>query len=85
MLYDFLNKNTGEYVQLEMMMADREPYLEANPNMEQVIIHCGFLGDSVKLGITKPDGAFINKIERMQHGIPHNKIHSRYTQNIREI
>lgn len=85
MQYDFRNKITGEIIQLEMMMADREPYLEENPDMEQVIISCGFLGDSVKLGITKPDGAFINKIERMQHGIPHNKIYSRYTQNIREV
>jgi len=34
--YKFRNKETGEVFEKWMLMAEREPYLEANPNLIQM-------------------------------------------------
>jgi hypothetical protein len=34
--YTFRDKNTGEITEKWMYMAQREPYLEANPDLEQI-------------------------------------------------
>lgn len=77
-IYNFRNKITNEIIEVEMPMGEREDYLKSNPDYEQVFTRMSFLGDSIKMGITKPDGAFLDKIRRMKEGIPRNNIHSRY-------
>jgi hypothetical protein len=86
MLYSFRNKNDGEIVELEMKMCEREPYLENNPDWEQIITKSPSFGDPVKLGFTKPPSDFQDKIARMKHSIPRNNIKSKYwDHNLREI
>ena len=56
-LYSFRNTETGEAHDKLMTWNDREQYLSENPKLE-VIIGAPAMGDSVRLGIRKPDEGF---------------------------
>jgi ATP adenylyltransferase/5',5'''-P-1,P-4-tetraphosphate phosphorylase II len=56
-IYTFRNKETQEEFDLEMKMSEREDYLAANPTYEQIFNKFN-VGDSVRLGITKPPSDF---------------------------
>jgi hypothetical protein len=55
--YTFRNTETEEIFDKIMSWNSREDYLKENPNLE-VIIGAPAMGDSVRLGITKPDQGF---------------------------
>lgn len=55
--YTFLNKNSGEVFDKLMSWNDRQVYLEQNPDLE-VVMGAPAMGDSVRLGIRKPDDGF---------------------------
>lgn len=58
MNFTFRNKETDEeWVQEFSGNAEKEKFLEENPHIEQILTSMT-LGDSVRLGITKPDAAF---------------------------
>ena len=54
--YTFINTETNESEDRLMSIAERDEYLQANPNIRQSLATPTF-GDPVRLGITKtPDG-----------------------------
>ena len=55
--YTFRNKDTEEVFDKIMSWNSREEYLKENLNLE-VIIGAPAMGDSVRLGIKKPDQGF---------------------------
>ena len=55
--YTFRNKDTEEVYDKIMSWNSREEYLKENLNLE-VIIGAPAMGDSVRLGIKKPDQGF---------------------------
>ena len=55
--YQFRNKSTGEVFDKLMSWNDRQVYLEENPDLE-VIMGSPAMGDSVRLGIRRPDDGF---------------------------
>lgn len=55
--YQFRNKTTGEVFDKLMSWNDRQVYLEENPDLE-VIMGSPAMGDSVRLGIRRPDDGF---------------------------
>jgi len=55
--YTFRNTDTEEIFDKIMSWNSRELYLKENPNLE-VIMGAPAMGDSVRLGITKPDQGF---------------------------
>lgn len=56
--YTFRNKQTGEVFDRLMKISDREQFLIDNPDLESIIGGAPAMGDSVRLGIRKPDGGF---------------------------
>lgn len=56
--YTFRNKLTGEHFEKLMSISSREVYLKENPDLETVITGAPSLGDSVRLGVRRPDGGF---------------------------
>ena len=56
--YTFRNKQTGEVFDRLMKISDREQFLIDNPDLESIIGGAPALGDSVRLGIRRPDGGF---------------------------
>lgn len=55
--YIFRNKSTEEVFDKFMKIADREQFLVDNPDLETVM-GAPAMGDSVRLGIRKPDNGF---------------------------
>ena len=56
--YTFRNKTSDEVFDKIMSWNSREDYLKSNPEIEPLIGGAPSLGDSVRLGIRKPDDGF---------------------------
>lgn len=69
--YDLRNKLTQEVVNVMMGIAEKEEYLENNPEWEQVIGTALHIGDSVSLGIKKPPSDFQKYVlGRIKEAVP---------------
>ena len=55
--YTYRNINTGEVFDKMMKIADKEQFLLDNPDLES-ILGAPAMGDSVRLGIRRPDNGF---------------------------
>lgn len=64
--YTFLNTETNEYHELYMSVAEREQYVKDNPAMQQVIHSAPALGDSIRLGLRKPDDGFRDRLREIK-------------------
>ena len=72
--YDFRNNETGDEFTDFMSISEKEKYLKDNPHIEQ-IFNCVRLGDSVKLGITKPPAEFMKGVvQRIKDSVPGNNL-----------
>ena len=69
--YTFLNTESGEVFTTIMSIAEREDYLKANPHIQQQLISAPALGDSIRLGLRKPDDGFRDRLREIK------KAHSR--------
>lgn len=77
-IYEFLNKETNELEEYSMRIAELDDFKLNNPHLERYISNLN-IGDSVRLGITKPPADFQKGvIERMKASIPGNKITSKW-------
>lgn len=74
MNYTFRNKDTGEEFTKSMKLAEREPFLKDNPHLEQIIVAPTPAGDSVRLGFTKADGVFRDRLAQIKSTHPNNRI-----------
>ena len=76
--YDLVNEVTGETFEMQMSIADMEKYLKKNKHIKQAVTRMT-LGDSVRMGITKPPADFQKGvIGRMKEKIHGNKINSKF-------
>lgn len=64
--YTFLNTNSGETFTTIMSIAEREEYLKANPHIQQQLISAPALGDSIRLGLKKPDNGFRDRLKEIK-------------------
>ena len=66
-IYSFKNKDgSGDIFDKFMKMADREVYLQYNPQIQQVITGSVPLIDSARLGRAKPDQGFRDLLTSMK-------------------
>lgn len=65
--YTFRNNETSEIIDSVMSMAERESFLENNPHITQIIKTAPSIGDSVRLGLRKPDAGFRDVLKNVQH------------------
>jgi len=56
--YKFLNNTTGEEYEEFMSISALDVYLQENSNVTQLVNGAPAIGDSVRLGIRKPDSSF---------------------------
>ena len=56
--YLFLNKDTNEEYEEFMSISAREIYLAEHPNVTQLVNGAPAIGDSIRLGLKKPDDGF---------------------------
>ncbi len=64
--YTFRDKESNEIYDKIMSWNSREEYLKENPNLE-VIIGAPAMGDSVRLGIRKPDDGFREVLSKISN------------------
>ena len=66
-IYTFKNKDgSGEIFEKFMKIADREVYLQDNPQVQQVITSGTPMIDSARLGRAKPDQGFRDLLTSMK-------------------
>tara|TARA_R110000868_G_scaffold38941_5_gene135987 strand:+ start:2984 stop:3232 length:249 start_codon:yes stop_codon:yes gene_type:complete len=56
--YKFLNNTTGKEYEEFMSISALDVYLQENSNVTQLVNGAPSIGDSVRLGIRKPDSSF---------------------------
>lgn len=64
--YTFLDLNTNDQFTTVMSMTEREEYLKANPHIQQQLIAAPALGDSIRMGMVKPDNAFRDHLREIK-------------------
>jgi len=77
--YTFLNTETGDHIDLYMSMSERDQYTLDNPNMQQVIHSAPSIGDTVRMGMKKPDNGFRDRLREIKKA--HSKGWTRSTIN----
>lgn len=61
--YRFKNKDTNEEFDIFMNIKELDPYKEANPNLEQLVNGAPMLVCPIRLGVTRPDDDFKNRLK----------------------
>lgn len=64
--YLFRNINTGEEQELFMSITERGKYLEDNPDITQLVHGAPSIGDSIRLGLRKPDDGFRDRLKEIK-------------------
>ena len=79
-IYTVRNNLTGEVKDVTMKIAARDQYLLDNPDCEFIITQAPSLGDSILLGIKRPDGAWKEVLQKIDSRTPGStlKDNSRY-------
>lgn len=73
-LYSMKNLDTDEIYEISLTMSEREKYLEENKNVIQVFTKAPSIGDSVRLGIKKPDRAFDDVLKKAKDAHKHSTV-----------
>ena len=66
-IYSAMNKDTDEVFEVNMKFTEFEQYLNDNTNITQVFIRFPALGDSVRLGMRRPDDGFRDVLRNVKH------------------
>jgi hypothetical protein len=69
--YTFINTETGEIITEIMSLKEREKFLKKNQQFQQQIVSAPAIGDSIRMGLRKPDDAFRDRLRDIK------KTHSR--------
>lgn len=71
--YTFKDTSTGEFFYDYMSVSERDEYLEKNPHISQTLCTPG-IGDSVRLGVRRPDNGFHEALSKVKQAHPLNDI-----------
>jgi hypothetical protein len=66
-IYSVMNRDTEEVFEVNMKFTELEQYLNDNSNLTQVFTKFPALGDSVRLGMRKPDDGFRDVLRNVKH------------------
>lgn len=74
--YNFRNKETGEEIEISMKISELDEYKQTNPHLEQFLTRPPSLGDSIRLGIRKPDQGFREVLSKAKEAHPKGNINT---------
>jgi hypothetical protein len=66
-IYSIMNRDTEEVFEVNMKFTELEQYLNDNTNLTQVFTKFPAVGDSVRLGMRKPDDGFRDVLQNVKH------------------
>lgn len=75
-IYSVLNTETNESFEVNMKFSDFEEYLEKNKNLKQIFTKFPSIGDSIRMGVRKPDDGFRDVLKNVQHHHKKNSINT---------
>lgn len=70
--YDFLNKNTGEYEEHIVKIADYDQFKIDNPHLERVILTAPGCVDPITAGVRTPSTGFKDLLKHMKKKVGGN-------------
>lgn len=80
-VYSYLNKDTGEEVDIEMSMAEMDEFETANPNMQRIYSKMNIV-DPMGIGVQKPPSDFskyvLGKVKKVA-GADSSKLEKRWS------
>lgn len=65
--YTFENTTTGEIIEESMKISELDDFKLHNPHLKQKIARAPSIGDSVRLGLRKPDDNFRDVLKNVKH------------------
>ncbi|MCX6783258.1 MAG: hypothetical protein NTZ20_04730 [Candidatus Levybacteria bacterium] len=68
--YNFKNVSTGEEYTEFMAMEEKDKFLIENPDVTQMLSEPAAFGDSIKMGLRKPDNGFRDILKRVKSHHP---------------
>ena len=68
--YTFRNNETDEVFDITMSISERDQYVQDNPHLTQLITGAPSIGDSVRLGLKKPDDGFRDVLRNIKSHHP---------------
>lgn len=71
--YTFRDNETNEEFDIIMSISERDQYVQDNPHLTQLITGAPAIGDSVRLGLRKPDEGFRDILRNVKHHHPGQK------------
>ena len=75
--YSMRNTLTEEEFEIRLSMAEREAYLHDNPHIKQTFKTFPAIGDSVRLGLRKPDRAFNDVLQKAKNAHHNSTVNTR--------
>jgi hypothetical protein len=66
-IYSMRNNETQEEFEVNLKYIELEQYLIENPNINQIYTRFPATGDSIRLGLRKPDDGFRDVLKNVQH------------------
>jgi len=75
-IYSVMDTNTEEVFEVNMKFTDFEQYLKDKPHFKQVFTKFPATGDSVRLGMRRPDDGFRDVLKVVQGHHKKNEINS---------
>lgn len=65
--YTFENIETGERLEKVMKISELDEFREQNPHLKSLIVSAPSIGDSMRLGLKKPDDGFRDVLKNVKH------------------
>ena len=65
--YNIQNTDTDEHFEINVKFSELEQYFVDNPSHKQLFNKFPSIGDSVRLGLKKPDDGFRDVLRNVQH------------------
>jgi hypothetical protein len=74
--YEFKNKETGEIIEKQMKIAERDQFLQDNPLYEPYHSSVAAVGDPVRLGVRKVDKGFREVLQKIHERSPGSRLNT---------
>lgn len=66
-VYSIRDEETKEEFEVTLKYSELQEFLSENPNMKQIFKKFPGIGDSIRLGVRKPDDGFRDVLRNVRH------------------
>jgi hypothetical protein len=74
--YDFRNKETGEETEVWLKISELDEFKANNPHLKQFLKGAPGIGDSIRLGLRKPDQGFREVLSKAKENHPKGNVNT---------